>query len=166
MAINTAFFPNLMWNSRFVSLSNDPFDNRAGFQFPAPEGLLLSSLSHLLVAQAFIPPTERTEVTGFVFPGDSFAIGDEVLRRLNNIDGYRILFGKVFPEVRNGGPITFEMFGRAIAEFEFTLTFADAPIDQFARGQKKALTKDEKKRAALLWQSALRRMPCRIGPVK
>jgi cytochrome c peroxidase len=35
MAINTAFFPKLMWNSRFASLSGDPLDNRRGF--PAPE---------------------------------------------------------------------------------------------------------------------------------
>ena len=154
MVINNAFYPNLMWNSRFISLSNDPFDNSAGFQFPAPEGLLLSSLPHLLTAQAFIPPTERTEVTGFAFQGDNFDIRDEVLRRLNNISGYRKLFGKVFPEVDNGGPITFEMFGMAIAEFEFTLTFANAPIDRFARGQKNALTKDEKKGALLFFGKA------------
>jgi len=36
MVINTAFFPNLMWNSRFAALSNNPFDNSAGFQFPLP----------------------------------------------------------------------------------------------------------------------------------
>src|SRR5947207_4048832 len=34
MAINTAFFPNLMWNSRFASLAGDPFDNSAVFIFP------------------------------------------------------------------------------------------------------------------------------------
>ncbi len=38
MVINTAFFPRLMWNSRFAASSSDPFDNRAGFQFPLPEG--------------------------------------------------------------------------------------------------------------------------------
>src|SRR5947207_416996 len=43
MVLNTAFFPSLMWNSRFSSLSGDPFDNRAGFLFPAPESLSLSS---------------------------------------------------------------------------------------------------------------------------
>jgi len=32
---NSAFFPNLMWNSRFAALSHDPFDNSAGFSFPA-----------------------------------------------------------------------------------------------------------------------------------
>ena len=64
---NTAFYPNLMWNSRFAALSHDPFDNSAGFQFPLPEGLTLSYQPHLLVAQAFIPPTERVEVAGFAF---------------------------------------------------------------------------------------------------
>ncbi len=159
MAINTAFFPNLMWNSRFASLSNDPFDNRQGFEFPLPEGLSLSSMPHLLVAQAFIPPTERTEAAGFAFPGDNFAIRDEVLRRLNNVTNYRSLFAEVFPEVRDGGLITFEMFGKAIAEFEFTLTFANAPIDQFARGQSGAMSDDEK-RGALLFFGPARCVEC------
>ena len=72
MIANTAFFPNLMWNSRFAALSDDPFDNSAGFMFPEPEGLTLSYQPHLLTAQAFIPPTERVEVAGFDFPGEEF----------------------------------------------------------------------------------------------
>jgi len=40
-------------------------------------------LPHLLVVQAFIPPTERVEVAGFDFPGDNDAIRAEVLHRLN-----------------------------------------------------------------------------------
>jgi cytochrome c peroxidase len=156
---NTAFFPNLMWNSRFASLSNDPFDNCDGFLFPPPEGLSLSYLPHLLVAQAFIPPTERVEVAGFTFPGDNFDIRDEVLRRINSVPEYRKRFGKIFPSVRAGGPITFDMFGLAIAEFEFTLVFADAPIDQFARGRKNALTEDQK-RGALLFFGKARCVAC------
>jgi cytochrome c peroxidase len=154
MVINTVFYPNLMWNSRFRALSGDPFDNRGGWSFPPPEGLSLSDLPHLLTAQAFIPPTERTEVAGFDFPGDNDAIRDEVLVRLNGIPDYRKIFGKVFPEVKAGAPITFEMFGLAIAEFEFTLTFANAPIDRFARGQRNALTEDEKKGALLFFGEA------------
>jgi len=154
MAINTAFYPNLMWNSRFASLSGDPFDNRNGFIFPAPEGLNLSYVPHLLVAQAFIPPTERVEVAGFDFPGDNAAIRAEVLRRLNATPAYRTLFGQAFPEVREGAPITFDMFGQATAEFEFTLIFADAPIDQFARGRKNALTVEQKKGALLFFGKA------------
>ena len=148
--INSAFFPRLMWNSRFEALSGDPFDNGAGFRFPDPEGMSLSSMPQLLVAQAFIPPTERNEVAGFDFPGDNHAIRAEVLRRLNKIPEYRRLFGLVFPHVRQGAPITFEMFGAAIAEFEFSLTFANAPIDRYARGQLDALS-DREKRGALLF---------------
>jgi cytochrome c peroxidase len=146
--INTAFYPSLMWNSRFAAVSRDPFDNTAGFFFPAPEGMSLSGQPHLLTAQAFIPPTERTEVAGFDFPGDNDDIRAEVLRRLNAVPEYRKLFGASFPEVRAGAPITFDMFGRAIAEFEFSLTFANAPVDRFARGARNALT-DQEKRGAL-----------------
>jgi len=159
MAINTAFFPNLMWNSRFASLSNNPFDNSAGFLFPQPEGLTLSYEPHLLVAQAFIPPTERVEVAGFSFPGDNYDIRNEVLRRINNVSEYRKRFGKLFPTVAAGGPITFDMFGAAIAEFEFTLIFADAPIDKFTRGERNALT-DDQKRGALLFFGVARCVEC------
>lgn len=144
MVINTAFYPTLMWNSRFHARSGDPFDNSAGFVFPQPEGLTLSYLPHLLTAQAFIPPTERVEAAGFKFPGDNHAIRSEVLRRLNATANYRELFARVFPAVKAGGPITFDHVGGAIAEFEFTLTFADAPIDRYARGIGAALTERQK----------------------
>ena len=154
MAANTAFFPTLMWNSRFASLSNDPFDNTLGFIFPLPEGLTLSDKSHLLIAQAFIPPTERVEAAGFVFPGNNFDIRDEVIRRIDEAPEYRKLFGEIFSEVKNGKPITYDMFAKAIAEFEFTLVFADAPVDQYARGQKNALTEDQKRGALLFFGRA------------
>ncbi|HEX8113512.1 MAG TPA: cytochrome c peroxidase [Kofleriaceae bacterium] len=159
MVVNTAFFPTLMWNSRFASLSGDPFDNSAGLKFPPPEGLGLSYLPQLLVAQAFIPPTERTEVAGFAFPGDNFAIRDEVLRRLNGSPAYRKQFGEVFPDVKAGAPITFDDFGLVIAEFEFSLVFADAPIDRFARGERNALT-DSQKRGALVFFGKGRCVSC------
>ena len=41
-----------------------------------------------------------------------------------------------------------------MAEFEFTLVFADAPIDKFARGLKNAMTDDEKRGALLFFGSA------------
>jgi cytochrome c peroxidase len=154
MVINAAFFPNLMWNSRFVALSGDPFNNRAGFQFPAPEGASLSDQPHLLAAQAFIPPTERTEVAGFAFQGDNDAIRAEVARRLNETPAYRRLFGRAFPAVRAGEPISFDMVALAIAEFEFSLTFANAPIDRYARGERDALSADLKRGALLFFGRA------------
>jgi cytochrome c peroxidase len=154
LAANTALYPTLMWNSRFAALSGDPFDNSAGFQFPPPEGLSLSYQPHLLVAQAFIPPSERVEVAGFSFPGDSNDIRNEVLRRLNGISEYVKLFGQVFPEVAAGKPINFDHFGKAIAEFEFTLIFANAPLDRFARGQRNAMTKSQKRGGLLFFGKA------------
>ena len=154
MIINTAFYPTLMWNSRFRAVSGDPFDNSAGLKFPDPEGLTLSYLPHLLTAQAFIPPTERTEVTGYDFVGDNDDIRAEVMNRLNNVPEYRRLFGQVYPEVKAGGPITPDMFGAAIAEFEFSLTFTDAPIDRFARGRENAMTRREKEGALLFFGKA------------
>jgi cytochrome c peroxidase len=110
----------------------------------------LSHVPHLLVAQAFIPPTERVEAAGFSFPGDNDALRAEVVRRLNASIEYRQLFGRAFPAVRAGAPVTFEQFGRAIAEFEFTQVYADAPLDRFARGQRNAMS-DEQKRGAVLF---------------
>ncbi len=156
MVLNNAFFPALMWNSRFSALSGDPFDNSGGFQFPSPEGFTLSGLPHLLTAQAFIPVTEKPEMAGFhpSLPGTNDGIREEVVARLNASPEYRKLFGKIFKEVKEGSPITYEMLARAIAEFEFTLTFADAPVDKFARGQRGAMTEDEKRGALLFFGTA------------
>ena len=60
---------------------------------------------------------------------------------------YRKLFGQVFKEVKKGAPIDFFHFGKAIAEFEFTLVFADAPIDRFARGHDNAMTRHRRSAA-------------------
>jgi cytochrome c peroxidase len=141
-------------------------------QFPAKDKIIL----HLLQAQGFMPPTELVEVAGFT--GTKGTIGvrfdqfddglggavplpdasgfrnepirQVVLARLNGNAKYRELFGHIFPEVANGAPINFSMFGRAIAEFEFTMVFANAPIDRYARGDDNALT-TEQKRGALVF---------------
>jgi cytochrome c peroxidase len=154
MVINTAFYPTLMWNSRFRALSGDPFDNSRGFEFPAPEGLTLSYLPHLLTAQAFIPPTERVEAAGFHFPGNNDDLRAEVVRRLNATEKYRQIFARVFAHVKAGERITIDDFAGAIAEFEFTLVFADAPIDRYARGVRNALTSAQKEGAVLFFGRA------------
>ena len=154
--LNNVFYPALMWNSRFAAISGNPFDNSSGFAFPAPESFSLSFLPHLLTAQAFIPVTERVEMAGFGHnvPATNDGVRQAVVNRLNANAEYRKLFGKSFPEVKRGAPITYEMLARAMAEFEFTLVFADAPLDKFARGQKNAMTDDEKQGALLFFGSA------------
>jgi len=135
---------------------------------------------HLLQAQAHIPPTEMVEVAGFtgvcrrkdlgptspfcqfddgfgetVPRPDASGFRNERIRQkgldlLNREPEYRRLFGELFPRIADGAPIDFNMFGLAIAEFEFTLTFANAPIDRFARGHRDAMS-DAVKRGALLF---------------
>ena len=46
------------------------------------------------------------------------------------------------------------MIGSALAEFELSLTFANAPIDRFARGERDALTPQEKQGALLFFGRA------------
>ncbi len=152
--LNAAFYPTLMWNSRFAARSGNPFDNSFSFTFPAPEASTLSYLPHLLTAQAFIPPTERVEMAGFDFPGDNTAIRAEVVRRLNLVANYKTRFAQVYPEVASGGPITYDHIGHAIAEFTFSLNFANAPIDQYARGSRSAMTMAEKRGALLFFGKA------------
>ena len=192
LVINTALYPALMWNGRFMSLSGDPFDTSRGFRFPFPEAderfsqaqNAAHGLTHLLQAQAHMPPTELIEVAGFTgtcpggvpdptlgpafcqfddglgelvpLPDPATGSRDEPIRQkalelLNATPAYRQLFGDVFPEVRQGAPIDFFMFGKAIAEFEFTLVFADAPIDQFARGNTTAMSASQKRGALLFF---------------
>ena len=94
-------------------------------------------------------------MTGFhpSVPATNDGIRAAVVERLNANAEYRKLFGKIFPEVKSGAPIIYEMLARAIAEFEFTLVFADAPIDKFARGHKNAMTEDEKRGALIFFGS-------------
>jgi cytochrome c peroxidase len=131
----------------------------------------------LAAAQGEMPPTEMTEVAGFtgtagtigplfdqfddglgspVPPPDASGsrndpIRQAVLQRLNASAAYSQLFGGVFADVAAGGPIDFSMFGRAIAEFEFTLILADAPIDRFARGDHDAMSVSEKNGALVFF---------------
>jgi cytochrome c peroxidase len=140
-------------------------------------------IKHLAQAQAEMPPTELTEAAGYTgtrgtpnslgpqfdqfddgqgspLPSSDLTgfhnepIRQAVLQRLNALSSYRQLFGRAFPDVRNGAPIDFSMFGRAIAEFEFSLTFVNAPIDRFARGQKNAMTLEQKRGALLFFGKA------------
>jgi cytochrome c peroxidase len=183
--INSAFYPKLMWNGRFFAPSHDPFDNSQGFTFPAPESTTAfppgdPGVTHLLIAQAHLPPTELNEAAGFtgtagtIDPkfdqfdngkGEAVPLPDAdgfrnepirqaVLARLNAIPAYRSRFAEVFPDVAGGAPIDFLHFSRAVAEFEFTMTFADAPIDRFARGDRKALTPQQRRGAVLFFGDA------------
>src|SRR5205814_7972371 len=74
--------------------------------------------------------------------------------RLNANDNYRQLFGRVFPHVKSGAPISFDDFAHAISEFEFTQVYANAPIDRYARGERDAMSASEKRGATLFFGRA------------
>jgi cytochrome c peroxidase len=140
-----------------------------------------SRFPHLLAAQGHLPETELVEMTGFAGTADADDIDpslyqfddgvginvpgpdasgfrnepirNRVLVELND-SAYVRLFGRVFPAVRRDEPIEFTMVGAAIAEFEFSLTMADAPLDQFARGDRGAMTAAEKRGAVLFFGKA------------
>lgn len=208
-AINTAFFPSLMWNARFSAISHNPFDLSEGVRVPfflggttvwhpdAPgiHGTFFDPeiTETLLGVQANFPPTETIEVAGHAVvdpenldprlyypphltssglisdtvpeaiagpngsPPDSidrsYSIRSKVLDRINAIPEYVAKFSAIYPEAA-GGDISFAQIGAAIAEFEFTLTFADAPLDQFARGDREALTSRQKRGAVLFFGKA------------
>jgi cytochrome c peroxidase len=135
------------------------------------------NVTHLLIAHGHMPPTELTEAAGFtgtagtlgpdfvqfddgrgsmVPAPDSSGFRNDPIRqamvtRLNATPAYRALFAALFPAVASGGPITPLMFARAIAEFEFTLVFANAPVDHFARGETTAMTTAEKQGALIFF---------------
>jgi cytochrome c peroxidase len=81
-------------------------------------------------------------------------IRQSALAALNASAAYRQKFGQVFKDVRKGAPIDFFHFGKAIAEFQFNLVFADAPLDRFARGHKNAMNETEKRGALLFFGKA------------
>jgi cytochrome c peroxidase len=136
----------------------------------------------LLAAQGHIPPTELVEMAGFTGTAGTIApefdqfddgagtplppadvggfrndgIRAVVLARFNASPGYLERFGHVF----NGGVafepggIEFQMVARAVAEFQISLTFANAPIDRFARGEHAAMTPLQKQGALLFFGRA------------
>jgi cytochrome c peroxidase len=187
LVINSAFFPRQMLNGRFRALSNDPFDNSFGFEFPPPEGTgafppLDPVVKTLLAAQGHIPQTEIVEMAGFT--GTAGTIGSDfdqfddglgtplpppdaagfrndsiravVLARFNQSEAYLRRFGQLFNDRAPFPPggIEFHMIARAIAEFQISLTFADAPIDRFARGHRGAMSSSQKRGALLFFGKA------------
>lgn len=77
------------------------------------------------------------------------AIRTEVLEIIKSEPKYAEQFAKLFNvDVED---INFDMVGIALAEFQLALTFANAPIDQFARGNRGAMSNEEKEGALIFF---------------
>ncbi len=82
----------------------------------------------------------------------------ELVKKLNGIPEYRERFQRVFGE----GP-SMANISKAIASFERTVTSGDSPFDRYARGDKRALTTQEK-RGLILFISKAACTQCHNGP--
>jgi cytochrome c peroxidase len=68
----------------------------------------------------------------------------------------------VFPEIEAGAAVGYEHIADAIAEFQFTLIRADAPLDRYARGDLDALTVRQKEAAILFYDRRSSCFECHI----
>jgi cytochrome c peroxidase len=184
LVVNTEFYPALMWTARFVALSGGPFDNSLGFKFPPPENIITTTQTLLQAQASLPSTelTEMAGFTGITAnpgptsprfqqfdnghgeplpPADetgthNFPIQALVDARLNSIPKYLRLFSKMFNDdapLPSGG-ITIHMRREAIAEFQMSLPGADAPTDQYARGDLSALTNAQKRGALIFFGKA------------
>lgn len=70
-----------------------------------------------------------------------------IVERIQNQPAY----AQAFSNAGFSKPINFAMIGAALAEFQRTLIFADAPIDKFARGDSNAMTPAQKRGALIFF---------------
>jgi cytochrome c peroxidase len=66
---------------------------------------------------------------------------DELVTKLNKIEGYKPLFEKAYPSEG----ITKDTIAKAIASFERTIVSSDSPFDKYAKGDKNAISQEAKK---------------------
>ncbi len=175
LLINAAVFPKQMWNGRFHFVDNssndvNKCDPTLGFEFPAPERVLL--VRSILTAQAHIPVTEAVEMTGdFPHAGQPFEDAEErnpevrtgIADRVTGLPAYHTLFEEAYPIGRTDlklytndpqvGPdddIPYVAIADSAAYFLETLVFTDAPWDRFLAGTDNAIN-DAAKRGALVF---------------
>lgn len=83
---------------------------------------------------------------------------EHMIKEISSIPYYNEQFKKVF-----GGPPTLKTIGMAIAAFERTIVTGESRFDRYARGDKKALT-DQEKRGLILFVSKAACTQCHNGP--
>ncbi|MEZ5935131.1 MAG: cytochrome c peroxidase [Alphaproteobacteria bacterium] len=84
---------------------------------------------------------------------------DELLEKLNNIDGYRPLFAAAFD---GDEEITAEKIAMAIATYERTVISGEAPFDRWIKGQRKAISASAQ-RGFQLFNGKARCSSCHVG---
>lgn len=155
--------PYLLWDGRISGFGQGHVQTE-GLDLPLPSGL-----DHVLVAQAFLPVVNRSEMRGnsgdtdvFGAPNELGAIPDGseeqvwrgVVDRLVDIPGYVDLFEAAFPGL-SASQVRYEHVARAIAAFERdAFAHTDSPFDRYLARDDGALTGQEKRGASLFLREA------------
>ena len=138
-SMNTAFQTNLLWNGQFgatgVNTGTDAYwtpgtpiaTNELGY-----EGLETQAIAGLGV--------HRMDI--------------EVLPEIIETLGYKSMFDEVFSNFPESERYTKETAGLAIAAFERTILANQAPFQKYLKGEKNAITEQEKKGAILFFGDA------------
>jgi len=138
----------------------------SGFDSPAGNDLPFG-LETVLAAQAMFPVTSGTEMAGQAGENsvaDAAAAGnlagpggvwEQLAVRLQGIPEYVTRFMAAFPDVTQASDITYVHAANAIAAFESIAWRADnSPFDQYLRGDRHAMSKNERKGMKLFYGKA------------
>jgi cytochrome c peroxidase len=103
--------------------------------------------------------TLEDQVSGPILSGNEMGMDERTLvARLRSVPEYRRRFRQVF-----GREPTFGALKRAIAAFERSLVTPDSPFDRYAKGDKQALT-EQQKRGLILFFGKAACSECHNGP--
>ncbi len=146
-------------------IQKDP-SQPSGFLNPAGDDLP-DGFVHVLEVQAMFPVTSGTEMAGQAGEnpiGDAADAGnlagpggvwEQLAERLRAVPEYADRFEAVFDDVQQPEDITYAHAARAIAAFESgAWRFDDTPFDRYLRGDKRALSKRQKRGMALFYGEA------------
>jgi cytochrome c peroxidase len=145
-----------------------------GFEFKTPEpGLngesplysdIVAALDNALAAQALFPPTSPDEMLGtnndFSDAKSNLEIWNKMMDRILSIKEYSTLFKAAYPNVKD---FNIGHLASAIAHYEgheFTVT--NTPWDNYLRGNKDALSNDEKS-GAIVFLTKGKCITCHTG---
>lgn len=155
---NVGFMPELFWDKR-VGVPPPPPGQQPG-PTQTPEGPMNLAPD---AAQALFPLVNITEMRGTGHSLDSLNDQDyrqALVTRLAQHNDYVQMFDSAF----GAGNMTVNNMAVAIAAFERSQTFSNAPWDRYLRGDSNALT-DQQKRGASLFFGPAQCDACHSGPL-
>lgn len=135
----------------------------SGFASPAGHNLPLN-LDNVLAVQAMFPVTSATEMAGqagenpqadFAAAGNLPGLWLHIADKLRSVPEYVDMFKAAFADINTPQDITYAHAANAIAAFEAVkLRFDNSPFDQYLRGDKQALSKQQRKGMKLFYGKA------------